>query len=391
MAKKSKAQQADPVTETPVMAAGAESAGADAAKAQKKADKAQKQAARDKKKAAKADKKTAKDLKKAKKKVKKAQKSGKKSEKPEKKCRVFGSPIRNLIVVALMGILVGVAFIVKPALVYTYCGYGIGGLVALVGVIYLVIYFCRKPVSGEYRSEFVIGLAALLVGAYVAAGGLLSSTSSSGPNASTSISLTFSVIVKILGVAMAADGLMKLQYTLDIARMKYPKWWIALIFSVVGLALGVLTVMGLTYSIGSTLGLGSTAGISGIMTLGIAFCLNGIMDIAVMVVVALRNHKAEKDAALAEAEAILAAARGGDADFFTEDGSSADDADAVGEDKALESEPAPKEPTASDAFFAPEPQIELAEETPAAPVASEPDEPVLPEPPLASPTGDDPQ
>lgn len=333
------------------------------------------------KKTAKAEKKAAKQLKKATKEAKKAQKAvkGDKHKKKCKKSKVFGCPIRNLVVTAVMSLLLGAAFLVKPVMVYTYCGYGLGGLVALAGLIYIIIYFARKPVGGEYRSEFAIGLMAFLAGAYVAAGGLL--TGSSGT------SITFANIIRILGVLIAADGIMKLQYALDVARMKYPKWWIGLITAVLGLALGVVTVMGITYELGTDM-LGSSGGM---MMLGIVIAVNGVLDLVSMIVVAVRNHKAEKAAVLAEAEAILAAravkeeAEAGN-DFFT-----TDDSSATGENA-----PAEEVTPASETLLAPEPQIELVEEKPAPdPVAAEPapapdpvpaaEEPILPEPELASP------
>ena len=40
---------------------------------------------------------------------------------------VFGHPVRNMIITAVVSILLGVAFIIKPYEVSQYCGYGVGG------------------------------------------------------------------------------------------------------------------------------------------------------------------------------------------------------------------------------------------------------------------------
>ena len=353
MSRKSKKEAATVQSEAPatVILSAAEEAMAQQTKADKKA--------------VKADKKAAKQLKKATKEAKKAKKAAK-GDKHAKKCkksRVLGYPIRHLIVTAVVSLLLGAALLVKPAMVYTYCGYGLGGLAALVGIIYIIIYLCAKPVSGEYRAEFAVGLVALLAGAYVAVGGLI--TGGSGT------SITFATIIKILGVLMVADGIMKLQYALDLARMKFPRWWIGLITAVLGLAFGVLTNMGITYELGTDM-LGSSGGM---MMLGIVITVNGVLDLVSMIVVAVRNHKAEKAAVLAEAEAILAAkkaeaeAESTDGFFTTEDSSA-----------TAESVPSEEAAPAGDTLLAPEPQIELVE-TPA-PAA---EEPILPEPALASP------
>lgn len=344
--------------------------------------KADKKAVKAAQKAAKAEKKAEKKLKKATKEAKKAvKKNGKAGNAAKPAKRGFGSPVRNLVITALMSLLLGVAFLIQPTLVYTYCGYAIGGLIALVGVIYIIIYFCRKPVSGVYRSEFVIGLVALLAGAYVALNGLIST----GGGAT----MTFALIVRIIGVFMAADGILKLQYTLDIARMKYARWWVALIMSLLGIAVGVLTFMGIAYA------LGENAGLGGMMMLGIFFCFNGLLDLVVMTVVAVRNHKAEKAALLAEAEAMVAAAaKEENPDFFTGAGTSAEEtiapSSAVTSAESPAAAPAPMpepEPAAvpapkqePEAVLQPEPQIEhAAAEPPAQP------EPELPEPVLATP------
>lgn len=226
-----------------------------------------------------------------------------------KKESIFGSPIRNLIITALVCIVMGVAFLVESSLVYTYCGYAVGGLIGLTGIVYIAIYFFKKPVSGVYRYEFGLGLVALLAGAYVALGGYLSSTGTTG--------IGFSVLLKIIGILIAADGVLKLQYSVDMARMRYSRWWVALIFSVLGIALGVAVVLGYVYDFGYTVGLGASAYyteaqnafIGGMMLLGVAFCVNALLDLLTMMMVIIRNHKARRAQAIAEGSAMVAAAK----------------------------------------------------------------------------------
>lgn len=233
-----------------------------------------------------------------------------------KKENVFGNPIRNLIITALVCIVMGVAFLVESSLVYTYCGYAVGGLIGLTGIVYIAIYFFKKPVSGVYRYEFGLGLVALLAGAYVALGGYLSSTGTTG--------IGFAVLLKIIGILIAADGVLKLQYSVDMARMRYSRWWVALIFSVLGIALGVAVVLGYVYDFGYTVGLGASAYyteaqnafIGGMMLLGVAFCLNALLDLLTMMMVIIRNHKARRAQAIAEGSAMVAAAKQEDIDEF---------------------------------------------------------------------------
>ena len=231
---------------------------------------------------------------------------------------VFGHPIRNMIVAAVASLLIGLAFILKPYEVSQYCGYGVGGLFAVVGLVYIILYFCHKPISGEYRSEFAIGLLALFAGAYVALSGMITGGTGVG----------YVLAVRILGILVLGDGLLKLQYSVDIARMKFSAWWVVLIFAVLGLGVGVLTTTDFTttaigartspasflYGLGSTLGLVSDKGnynnfYSGMTMLGIGFCVNAVLDLAAMTVIAIRNHKARREEAIAEGTAMVAAVK----------------------------------------------------------------------------------
>ena len=264
-----------------------------------------------------------------------------------KKSGVLTNPIRNLIITALVCIALGAAFIAEPTLVYTYCGFVIGGVIGLIGLIYIIIYFARRPVSGVYRSEFAIGLLALLAGAYVAFSNQIPETMGLSP-----ITFTLAAVVRIVGILIVADGILKFQYTLDLIRMKFKGWWLGLIVSILGIVLGVLITTGFIY------GLDGTMGLSGMMFLGIAFAANGVLDLIAMILVAVRNHKANKADSLAAAEALAEAAKGGQtADF---------------------SAPAPVATTTASAAAAP------SVTTPAEP-APAPVEPEIPEPASASP------
>lgn len=242
----------------------------------------------------------------------------KRSPKTNKVQNVFGHPVRNMIAAAVIGILLGVAFIIKPYEVSQYCGYGVGGLIAVVGIVYIILYFCHKPVSGEYRSEFAIGLLALLFGAYVALSGLLFGGTGVG----------YVLVVRIIGLMILADALLKLQYAVDIGRMRFRQWWVVLIFAVLGVGIGVVVTTDFTstaigsrtvpasylYLLGGNIGIVSNMGqwnsfYSGMEMLGIGFCVNGVLDLAAMAVIAIRNHKARRDEAIAEGTAMVAAAR----------------------------------------------------------------------------------
>ena len=216
-------------------------------------------------------------------------KLAKENEQSAKKSGVLTNPIRNMIVAMLVCIGLGAPFVLVPEFVRSYCGFLIGGLLCALGLVYIIIYFCRKPVGGVYRSEFATGVVMLAAGGYVIAASLR-------PDA-IGISITLRFLVTALGVLIAMDGVMKLQYSLDLARMKFGGWWAAFLTSLLGIALGVLTAMGLVDSFGVTLGLRSNDFINAMLALGVGFCINGLLDLIVLILVAVRNRKAAKAAA----------------------------------------------------------------------------------------------
>ena len=223
------------------------------------------------------------------------------SEQTAKKSGILTSPIRNMLITTLVCAALGVAFLVQPQFVRDYCGFIIGGLICLIGLVYILMYFCRKQVSGIYRSEFAMGAIALAAGVYVTLASLR-------PDA-TGISITLWLIVTALGVLIAVDGILKLQYTLDLARMHFGGWWIGLIVSLLAIALGVLVSMGVVVNLGVRFHLGADDFTSAMMLLGVAFCCNAVLDLITLILVAVRNRKAAKaEAAAAAAEAAAAAA-----------------------------------------------------------------------------------
>lgn len=209
------------------------------------------------------------------KKVKKT-KRAKKEPKPLESCgsRIIGSPVRVLIVLAVISAIIGVALFQFYDVYKSYFDYIIGGLIIVIGVVSMICYFAKRMIDGVYRSEFAIGVLCIAFGLYVALNG----------------GASFSFLV-IIGALCAFDGVIKLQYTLDLARMRFKAWWLPLIFSILGIAIGVVILMGL---FGELFGEGDGAAMA-----GLALCVNALFDIICAIVIAVRNHKAKKAAKLA--------------------------------------------------------------------------------------------
>ena len=216
-----------------------------------------------------------------------------------KREHIYGSPVLTLTVGILISAAFGILFFVVPEFCYQYCGYYIGAAPILAGLVAMIGYFARRNISGEYRYGLCAGIAAILLGAYLAFGGIL--LSDSGHSA------TFADSIGLLGLFIGADGLIRLQYAIDLSRMTFRKWWIILVAAIVGLVIGTACTMGLVYNAGVAAGKAISTGLddfhNGMMMLGIALCLNGFLGIVVMILIAVRNHRAKKaPAELPEAE-----------------------------------------------------------------------------------------
>ncbi len=202
--------------------------------------------------------------------ARKNKKSQKNTAAEPRKSRIIGNPVRVMIVMAIISILIGIALVRFYDQYETYFDFIIGGIVMAIGIVNIVFYFAKKMEDGVFRSEFALGIVCLAVGIFVALNG----------------GASFSFLI-VIGVLCALDGIIKLQYTLDLARMHYKKWWIVLVFSILGIVVGIIILMGILNDVFDT----------SITYTGLIMCLNALFDAAVAVIVAVRNRKALKAAA----------------------------------------------------------------------------------------------
>lgn len=219
------------------------------------------------------------------KKIKKSRMAPNNAAGEKKKYRVIGSPVRVLLVSAVLSLLLGIVLYKVYYTYYAYIDYIVGGLIALVGVVAMATYFCKRMIDGVYRNEFALGIICLGVGGYIIL--------RSGTDA------TF--FLTVIGLLAALSGVIKLQYSLDLIRMGYKKWWLTLAMSILSLAIGVVILMDL---------LGGLEWINKVMYTGLALLANGVFDIVSLICIALRNRKASK---AAETEAVPALAEEGPA------------------------------------------------------------------------------
>lgn len=130
------------------------------------------------------------------------------------------------IVMSVVFCLVGVLFIALPERSAVGIGRALGAAMIVFGVIKLVGYFSRDlfRLAFQYDLEFGILLIALGIISLVRTENVLD------------------FICVAVGIAILADGLFKIQISVDARRFGIPSWWTVLLLAVAAGAVGLLLV-----------------------------------------------------------------------------------------------------------------------------------------------------
>lgn len=124
-------------------------------------------------------------------------------------------------------IILGIVLLVFPeATAKTFCYViGISGIV--IGVFTILIYLFREVQKNYYRNDFVVGSMEILLGAVVL----------------YKAELIASLIPYILGILVVFSGILKLQTTIDVRRMRLGTELFFLILSLVNIVWGVVLIL----------------------------------------------------------------------------------------------------------------------------------------------------
>ncbi len=141
-------------------------------------------------------------------------------EKSKKLSKFKGSWIVN----SLLCVLVGLVLTIWPGAIVSAANYILGGIVLVVGIIYLAVSFWGN--QGSFMKGFGIFFSIILicVGVFM----LLR------PD------IVLSIFPMIVGGIIVVHGILDLKNGITLGMRKYRFWWIALIISVATIGLGVL-------------------------------------------------------------------------------------------------------------------------------------------------------
>ncbi len=129
-------------------------------------------------------------------------------------------------IIAIALIIIGIIFIVFPETSGTVIAYIVAAALAIWGVFKLIGYF--KTDREHLLSSYGFGIGVTLILAAVAV--LINPK------------LFADTVAVTFGAALLIDGVFKLQYAVDLARLKAGKWWVLLILAIIGIVLGMVVL-----------------------------------------------------------------------------------------------------------------------------------------------------
>ena len=131
------------------------------------------------------------------------------------------------ILTAISYIAMGIILIARPEISYITLTYIAGGIIIAIGVIHVIKYIVRGISDGKLNTFLSTGLILIIVGIFmiVRAADIV-------------------VVVPImLGLAVIIDGFIKLQRSIDLARLRFEGWVFVLILALMAIAMGVIMVV----------------------------------------------------------------------------------------------------------------------------------------------------
>lgn len=133
------------------------------------------------------------------------------------------------VAMSLVELIIGILLLVDPVGFTSGIIVAFGVVLMLMGVGSIIKYFRTEPEEAAVKQSLVKGLIELLSGAFCAFH-------------SHWFIATFPVLTLVYGLGILITGLTKLQWTVDIIRMKRSRWFLAAISAAVSILCGIVII-----------------------------------------------------------------------------------------------------------------------------------------------------
>ncbi|MFR5191422.1 MAG: HdeD family acid-resistance protein [Lachnospiraceae bacterium] len=169
---------------------------------------------------------------------------------------------KNYFISAILTIALGAVLVIWPDWSGRILCYLLGAALILMGGIQLIVCIRAERIGFYSKFSMLMNIILILLGVWVCI----------RPDT------VLSLVPVIIGIVMLIHGCMDLQFTMDIKHAGSGKWWIALIFALVTLTLGVFLVMHPFLAFEITM-----------LIIGIGLLYDGISDLVLMIVARMHN------------------------------------------------------------------------------------------------------
>ena len=128
------------------------------------------------------------------------------------------------IATSILCILIGWVFVIWPEIIVNTANYILGGIILVMGIVYLAISFWAKQRSVLTGFGVFFSVILIVVGVFML----------------TKPEIVLSIFPMIIGGIVLVHGVVDLKHSIELGVLKYKNWWIALLIALVTIGLGVL-------------------------------------------------------------------------------------------------------------------------------------------------------
>lgn len=171
-------------------------------------------------------------------------------------------------------IAVGIVLIVRPDIAPATLIYIAVGIFLLIGVIDVIHYVVKGVAEARVNNYLAVGLVLILLAimGYIHAGDLIAA------------------LPALLGIALMIDGILKLQRSVDLARLKFDGWVFVLILAALSIVIGLIMI--------SKMDSLDTGEQNLTVMLGVAFVFCGVTSVIVTIMVHHRLQRYHREEAI---------------------------------------------------------------------------------------------
>ncbi len=139
----------------------------------------------------------------------------------EKRMKVSSS------LLSVLSILLGIILVAFPDTTMITICYIFAGCLLLVGLYYVAAYFRKDLMEAYYQYDLVIGMVILVIGICII----------------WKVDAVISMIPMLMGIVVFANGIVKLQHSIDLKRAKFSGWVYVLIFALLCIAISIVLLL----------------------------------------------------------------------------------------------------------------------------------------------------